>query len=199
MDGRKKRSEGTRKQILRGARSVFLEQGYAGASLKDIAERAEVTQSLIHHHFDNKDRLWEAVQGEGFQEVLTDMRPQLSRAAKSSQFLEALVVGYFEYLRDHPDYVRLLGWTYAEIRREIPTNPGQARQAIELLHGLQGEGKVQKDVDTEYLLPLVWSLVEGWFLGKRVYAHRLGLDVSAVDDTTYLEVIKRLLRTGVVA
>ncbi len=198
MDGRKKRSEGTRRQILSGAREVFLEEGFSGASMKDIAVRSGVTQSLIHHHYGNKDGLWQAVQERGFQDVLDDLRPALSTAAKSGRFLEALVESYFKYLSTHPDYVRLLSWTYAERGREVPTNPGQARQAVDLIRSLQEEGKVFSAIDAELVLPLVWSMVEGWFLGRRVFIHRLGIENDRnLPDSQYLEAIKALLREGV--
>lgn len=46
--------------ILDAAEQVF-GTGYAGASMREIAERAGVAQALIHYHFDTKEKLFEAV------------------------------------------------------------------------------------------------------------------------------------------
>lgn len=46
--------------ILDAAEQVFA-SGYAGASMREIAERAGVAQALIHYHFETKEKLFEAV------------------------------------------------------------------------------------------------------------------------------------------
>ena len=48
----------TREKILKAARLQFLKYGYEGASIKLIAETAEVNHNLIFHHFTNKETLW---------------------------------------------------------------------------------------------------------------------------------------------
>ncbi|HVZ42211.1 MAG TPA: TetR/AcrR family transcriptional regulator [Ramlibacter sp.] len=51
----------TRELILRGALHCFSSLGYAGASMREIAEAAGVTQGLLHYHFKSKDGLYDAV------------------------------------------------------------------------------------------------------------------------------------------
>ncbi|WP_179594816.1 TetR/AcrR family transcriptional regulator [Cupriavidus plantarum] len=47
--------------ILNAAERVFGTYGYAGASMRQIAEDAGVAQALLHYHYASKDRLYEAV------------------------------------------------------------------------------------------------------------------------------------------
>lgn len=47
--------------MLRAATELFAEQGYAAASIAEIAKRAGVTTSTVHHHFDNKAAIFIAV------------------------------------------------------------------------------------------------------------------------------------------
>lgn len=47
--------------ILNAAERVFGTHGYAGASMRQIAEDAGVAQALLHYHYSSKDRLYEAV------------------------------------------------------------------------------------------------------------------------------------------
>lgn len=173
-DGRKRRAVQTRARILDGARREFLENGYAGASMKSIADRSGVTQSLIHHHFGFKKQLWETIQEEGFQEVLKATRPVVSRALKDPAFPVILFEAYFDYLAANPDYVRLLGWTFV-IRDEAGRSlPGQATQLVEVIRKLQHSGKLNRALDPAVCLALIWSLAEGWFLGRSDYERRLG-------------------------
>lgn len=51
----------TRKRIVRAARLVFSERGYAGATFQEIAVRAGVSRPAINHYFPNKRALFRAV------------------------------------------------------------------------------------------------------------------------------------------
>lgn len=48
-------------QILNAAELEFSEKGFDGASMKALATRAKVSQSLLHYHFASKSKLYEAV------------------------------------------------------------------------------------------------------------------------------------------
>lgn len=51
----------SREAILNAAERVFASFGYEGASMRAIAQAANVAQALLHYHYQNKDRLFEAV------------------------------------------------------------------------------------------------------------------------------------------
>ncbi len=56
-------SEGSakRRQIMDGARSVFLGSGFDGASMNDIARAAGVSKGTLYAYFNSKDELFEAI------------------------------------------------------------------------------------------------------------------------------------------
>ena len=47
----------TRRRILDSATAVFAEHGYAGASMRDIAERLGITKAALYYHFTSKEDL----------------------------------------------------------------------------------------------------------------------------------------------
>ncbi len=51
------KSARTRQRILDAAAAVFREQGYAGARLSDIAERAGLQTASLYYHFGSRDEL----------------------------------------------------------------------------------------------------------------------------------------------
>lgn len=51
----------TRDRILTAAAELFADRSFAGASTREIATRAGVTQPLLNYHFRAKDELWRAV------------------------------------------------------------------------------------------------------------------------------------------
>jgi len=52
---------GTRGRILAIAAELFAERGYAGTSIRDIAERLGVTKAAVYYHFPAKDRILDAL------------------------------------------------------------------------------------------------------------------------------------------
>jgi len=50
-----------RRQIIEGARAVFLEQGFDAASMNDIARAAGVSKGTLYVYFKHKEELFEAI------------------------------------------------------------------------------------------------------------------------------------------
>jgi AcrR family transcriptional regulator len=50
-----------RRQIMDGARTVFLSAGFDGASMNDIARVSGVSKGTLYVYFDSKERLFEAL------------------------------------------------------------------------------------------------------------------------------------------
>src|SRR3974377_841976 len=50
----------TRERILAAALDLFSERSFDGATTREIAGRAGVTQPLLNYHFRSKDDLWRA-------------------------------------------------------------------------------------------------------------------------------------------
>jgi AcrR family transcriptional regulator len=46
-----------RRQIMEGAREVFLSQGFDAASMGEIARKARVSKGTLYVYFDSKERL----------------------------------------------------------------------------------------------------------------------------------------------
>ncbi|MEO1366506.1 MAG: TetR/AcrR family transcriptional regulator, partial [Acidobacteriota bacterium] len=65
---RRRDPKATRKALLDAAEELFTFQGPSATSLTQVAKKAGVTKSLIHHHFGSKEELWEEVQQRYFSE-----------------------------------------------------------------------------------------------------------------------------------
>ncbi|WP_233253324.1 TetR/AcrR family transcriptional regulator [Paracoccus binzhouensis] len=50
-----------RRQILDGARRMFLAQGFEGASMQDVARAAGVSKGTLYVYFDSKEAMFEAL------------------------------------------------------------------------------------------------------------------------------------------
>ncbi len=109
------------------ARDAFASKGYAGASMRDIAERAGVRAPSLFYHFGNKQGLYLDVMNQ----VVQDLQAYVGRAlvegndfARRLDRLGALMV---TYLAEHPGAATLL------VREMVDGGPfaaGPGQQAI---------------------------------------------------------------------
>ena len=60
-DRRIAQGEATRRQLIETATRLFAEQGYEDTSTEHVLREAGVSRGSLYHHFDGKDRLFEAV------------------------------------------------------------------------------------------------------------------------------------------
>ena len=61
-----------RRQLIDAARRVFAERGFRGATTRQIAAAAGVTEALIFQHFPDKDALYDAILDQEGSEPETD-------------------------------------------------------------------------------------------------------------------------------
>ena len=75
------RDDGTPARIVAAAVAEFAERGYAGASVRDIARRAGLTEGAMYRHFDGK----EALASEIFQDNIEAWSVRLDSAAAGAR------------------------------------------------------------------------------------------------------------------
>ena len=108
-----------RNAILEAALAVFAEDGFHGATMRKIAERARVSQPLLHHHFGSKPALWGIVGDR----ITTDFIAYLSEAVDPTlpalDGVKAMLRAYLNYWREHPLAFRFNHW------RQLDGPPGE--------------------------------------------------------------------------
>ncbi|MEV7869963.1 TetR/AcrR family transcriptional regulator [Streptomyces sp. NPDC088124] len=80
-----------RAEIVRAARDSFAENGYAKASLRDIAERAGITHAGLLHHFRNKEELLAEVLAERDSEEWQQGLAQVEHPEQLAPYLGELI------------------------------------------------------------------------------------------------------------
>lgn len=56
-----KYSSNTENKILKAAKKVFIQKGWSGTRMHEIASKAKINKALLHYYFRTKERLFEAV------------------------------------------------------------------------------------------------------------------------------------------
>ena len=103
VDTRNRKSEQsdrTRAALVRVARQLFAERGYAGTSTEEVVQQAGVTRGALYHHFRDKNDLFEAV----FIEIQDEARARIRGAAETRETRwDRFRAGFDEYLNHSMD------------------------------------------------------------------------------------------------
>lgn len=189
---RKRDPEATRQAILDAAEGLFVCHGPAATSLRQIAKRAEVTKSLIHHHFGTKEELWRAVQDRHFSEYFEIQRQMLEEADDpDTNLLEQSLVAYFRFLQTHPDSVRFMTWTFATRDDDGCTTPHEKdlfELGIEKIRQAQERGRIRADLEPFFVIKILIGMPFAWHQTRE---ETLALIDSDVDPETLDEMFLR--------
>jgi AcrR family transcriptional regulator len=108
--GRAQQRDATRERIVAAAVKAFAENGFAGASTRDIARRARTNQGLITYHFRSKDSLWRAA----VERIFGMLEKQLAARAAALEFddprerARAVIREYVRFTAAHPELFRIM-------------------------------------------------------------------------------------------
>ena len=87
----------TREMILQSALTIFLERGFEGARMVDVAARAGLAKGTLYLHFADKEALFEFVLQQLISEPLAQLRRELPAPGESVRSrLERLLVPLLE-------------------------------------------------------------------------------------------------------
>lgn len=175
--------EGRLNKIIDFAEDIFLEKGYAKASISDICKRANCSRTTLYHHFESKENVYLAVVHKSFK-IFLDYFLELSLDGESGKSkMMRLAEGYLQFAQTHPkpyslildfysllkdiqqeedqsDMVQLLSKaSYFERVQKQATYP--ANYLIRIIETGQGDGSIQQDTSAETLFLNVWALLIG--------------------------------------
>lgn len=132
--------QSTKARILAAAEEVFAAKGFAGASTREIADKAGVNISSLHYHWESKETLYFAVFQDVYDRIVEVIRRALERnraANRQSKTIETVMGTLFDFFADHPTIPRLL------VRRLVENNEGHT------------------DIENRVLVP-AWKVFAQW-------------------------------------
>lgn len=86
------------------------DEGYAGASLAKVAERAKISKSVVVYHFGGKDELLEAAVTQIYREMWSFIKPRFESESTARGKLLTYIASELAYLEQHRS--RLLAISY---------------------------------------------------------------------------------------
>ncbi len=156
----------TREKIIEAALELFMRYGFAGTSMGKLAEAADVTQSLISHHFGNKQQLWMQVKATIIDK--TKVARIHSQPKNLREFIEEAVHQRLEIYAKSPELSRLVNWQRLEDTERDPQLAGfpdsqlTPSHWIEPIQHLQNKGLINKKLSPHLILIWITHSVNGY-------------------------------------
>jgi AcrR family transcriptional regulator len=135
----------TRTLILKAARRLFMQRGFADVAVGEVASAAGVTKPTLYYHFGDKEGLYADVLCDLMREIGGYIRSVTEADATARQRLEDLAAGYFQYAD--------------------ATMEPMLRDATELLGESHGR-RVRETYEREMLAPIAELMRDGMRLGE---------------------------------
>ena len=161
---KQKEKEDKRSLILDGARKVFLEKGYALASIRSIAEEIDHSPGTIYLYFKDKDEIFHALHEEGFARLLQQMEP-LRFVSDPFERLKAMGRMYLDFAKNNKDFYDLMFVIQSPLKHETENDKWEmGTRTLDALKSIvrecQETGRF-KGKDVNYLSFVIWSGVHG--------------------------------------
>jgi TetR/AcrR family transcriptional regulator len=199
----RRRGEATAERILDVAEALFAEHGYAGASLRDVADGVGIRTPSLYNHFAGKEALYAAVLERGLAPIVELLSvPQIQAGSSDPSRIAAEVM---RLLTRHPNVPRLvLHETASGGQRLTPMLRNWIAPAFERAHEMAASSPAVGSWGPDRIPLLVlamYHVVVGYFTMAPLYRELRGVDLLTPDalvaQTAFLrELVSRLLPLG---
>ena len=180
--------EAQRRKILRAGITVIARDGYAGASLRKVAQEAGHTTGALTYYFADKEALVRAIIGhmfDSFDRLLDSDDDNLDHRSAFKRWLdlnansESWVAGVqlIANARHEPSFAAIYRERYARYRQRLTG----------ILQRQQAAGTVRNDIPAELLADHIGSIGDGWMIMLPIETERFAPErVDALVDSIML-------------
>jgi AcrR family transcriptional regulator len=162
-------------KILEAAKELFFNKGYYGITIEMITEKAGVSTGTFYLYYKNKIEIYKALQNEGLDILIDEIRKVISQPGMSSSAkLSEVARTYFSYYNNHREYFDIiqilsaspdeLKETQTEISRIIDS---KVYHLLKMIEGAFKEGIENGEfvsMDTWKATNVFWGLMDGLIL-----------------------------------
>jgi len=170
---RKERERKIREEaILDAAEAIIQENGFEGATMDAIADRAEVGKGTLYLHFKSKNSIYLGICIRGSSLLNDMMKDVLLKEQKGIEMVEELGLAYLKFIRSHPVYYSAFNF-YENVSEKGSAKPGTllkkceecAKEAMTYITralqiGMQ-DGSIKSDVEPKELGIIMWGASKG--------------------------------------
>jgi AcrR family transcriptional regulator len=110
--------EATRQRLIEAAIELFAKQGFAGASIRDLASAAGVSLAGLYHHFTSKDEILFEIQREAFGRLIAPLE-DIPLDTPPEERLELFIRNHLRFFTHHMTEMKVLSHELEALRGEL--------------------------------------------------------------------------------
>lgn len=120
MTVREDQKEKRRQEILFAGLTLFIQKGYSGTTIKDIAQAVGMSVGLLFHYFASKEALYLELVTLGVEGPMSSLQPN---GLEPMAFFEATAGRILEYIQTQPFFAKMFVLMYqAHYSSDIPAS-----------------------------------------------------------------------------
>jgi len=154
MTTRQKQKEKRREEILAAALDLFIVKGFADTTIKDIAQKVNMSVGLLFHYFESKAALYDELVKIGVKTPTA-----LPDGKEAIRFFEAIASHYFTMLKEDPFAAKMVAFM-AQIKSATTIDAAILKKSIDVITGGQARGQIQSG-NPEAMAILFWQSLSG--------------------------------------
>jgi AcrR family transcriptional regulator len=172
----------TRLKVLAAARQLFSEQGYEGATIRDIAAAAGMSTGAVFANFTDKSDLFREIIFADMEGLLVAMREGAQRGKTvEDQFLRLFVAGYAFYKTQLPLARAAFGVSWTVNDGQVLRESSQVADQMELFVSLLQQGVERGELSQEAEVKLRAQMLFDTYLSNYVQAIFGGWSLDALQ------------------
>jgi len=153
-------------QILDIAAEIFSEKGYHDASIRDLAERAQMSLAGLYYYFRSKEELLFLIQDHAFGAILANLVESLRGVADPRERLRRIVLNHFRYFTQHMAYQKVCAFEQEILQGEDYVEVGRKRRRyFELVR------EVLQEVNGKREYPIKLGAIALFLFGSMSWIH----------------------------
>ena len=163
-------------QIIETAERLFAQKGFAGTSVRDIAEEAGVNLAMISYYFGSKEKLMEAL----FEHRSVNIRMQVDKLLKDQSLspfdrINILVDDFIERSFQREPFYKIMTCELLMEKNQFildlltDVKVRNAQIVSELIKDGQDKGVFKKDADVIFLLNTMSGTITHMLISRRYY------------------------------
>jgi AcrR family transcriptional regulator len=171
--------EAVQAALLEAAARLFVQQGPAAVSVRQIAAEAGVNHGLVHQYFGSKEGLVRA--------TLEHLADELAPVAEAAPDVPASIQPLLAAISDRAAFVRLLGWLLLEgaAPSALPTDFPVIRGTLDRVRSELGDAEPR--VDPRIVVATFISVAFGWLVFRRYIT-----EAAQLEDHTESEILAEM-------
>ncbi len=189
-------------RILETAERLFAENGFDGASLRQIAKEAKINVAMVSYYFGSKEKMLEALVYYRSSGLKLQLEELIKESISAIEKVDKIIALYIKRIDPNKRIYQILHFEFNNNNRKldlsefIEVKKKNKEVFSSIIKSGQAEGIFRKDINLDLLIPTILGTYFQFQMNREFYAAQIGLSTEKeIDDYVLKELTKHVQQT----